>query len=140
MPQIVIAHYGIAENHCPHFSATRENLLKVVERMAPKFAALGIDISVESREMEMRDENHPMNNLITLESPGVVQETSLETLTGLPVEYRPCDSLGECRAMVMESAAFQEIPAGIIMDGLVRMSMKLAGGCSSGCDSCSCCG
>jgi hypothetical protein len=140
MPNIVISHYGIQGMDCPHFTATRDNLLKVVERMAPKFATLGIEISVEYRGMEDLEENRSMHNLITLEAPGEVPETSLESLTGLTVEYEPCESLGRCRAMVMESAKFQEVPTGLVMDGLVRMSMRLIGGCSSdGCGSCSCC-
>ncbi|MCX7829053.1 MAG: DUF2703 domain-containing protein [Thermanaerothrix sp.] len=139
MPNIVISHYGIRGVECPHFTGTRDNLLKVVERMAPKFATLGIEISVEYRGMEDLEENRSLHNLITMEAPGEVPETSLESLAGLTVEHEPCEKMGCCRALVMETAKFQEVPSGLVMDGLVRMSMRLIGGCSSdGCGSCSC--
>ncbi|WP_242601141.1 DUF2703 domain-containing protein [Thermanaerovibrio acidaminovorans] len=142
MASIVVAHYGIGDGDCGCFKRTRENLLHVLERMAPKFAALGIEISAEHREMEDSTENRTMHNLITLESPGEMDETSLESLLGLEVEMLPCDDGGSCRAIVMEGAKegakFQEVPTGLIMDGLIRASMKLLGGHHQ-CGSCGCC-
>lgn len=146
MRQIQIQHYRVEGLNCPPCVDTLKTLNDLCRQMAPRFAALDLQLALRETELPDTPENRGFANLVTLACPEADKpETALEALLGVAVEQDPCEACGgTCRALVVEEGArFQALPSGLLMDGILRMAfavMSPEDGCSGGCGSCSCCG
>ncbi|WP_352425830.1 DUF2703 domain-containing protein [Aminomonas paucivorans] len=147
MNQIQIRHYRVEGLACTPWAETLKTLNDLCRQMAPRFAAMDLQLALQEVELPDTPENRAFGNLVTLACPEADQpETALEALLGVRVEHDPCEECGDiCRTLVVEEGArFQALPSGLLMDGILRMAFSVIapeGGCSGSCGSCSgCCG
>ncbi|HCD72107.1 DUF2703 domain-containing protein [Thermovirga lienii] len=146
MNKIIIRHYSATAPRCQPVDQTIDTLQKVVSEMNPKLENIGFNLELEL----IRDDKCKVEdiNKVTLSCQEMdFEETPLEEIIGVPVDMELCpcqESSGECRALVVEGKAFQSLPPGLILDGILRVAFsaleQLGGGCGHSCDGCHGCG
>ena len=141
MPNLIMRHYVLQGGNCEPCAKTAETLRKLGSQMAPRLAPLGLELSLQEAEMhEATEENLAKANLITFSCPEAnMDEIALEEILGLGVTHEPCENCehGTCRSIQYQGTGYQEIPPGLISDGLVRAAFSIMeGGDGSSCGGC----
>lgn len=141
MPKLIMRHYVLSDMDCEACTKTGETLQKLGAQMAPKLAPLGLEFSLEKTEMpEATDEAVAKANKVTFScAEAGMEEIALEEVLGLTVTQEACESCsqGTCRSIQYQGTGYQEIPAGLISDGIVRAAFSIMeGGNGSSCGGC----
>jgi hypothetical protein len=137
MTRITIRHYRADGGAKAPYAATGEAILKMGRGMAPRVAALGMELAFEEIRIEAASDAD-RHNLVTFDCPEAGRsESPLETLLGLDVRMEPCGEEPEksCRSLVFEGTSYQAVPMGLIADGLFRTAFAVMGRDSS-CEAC----
>lgn len=141
MPKLIMRHYVLRDMDCESCTKTGETLQKLGAQMMPKLSPLGLELSLQEAEMnEATEETLAKANQVTFSCPeATMEEIALEDILGLSVTQEPCDSCsqGTCRAVQYQGTGYQELPAGLITDAIVRAAFSIMeGGNGSSCGGC----
>lgn len=141
MPKLIMRHYVLRDMDCEPCSKTGETLKMLGAQMAPRLAPLGLEFSMQEAEMhETSEDSLARANQVTFSCPEAgMEEIALEDILGLTVAQEPCESCsqGTCRSLQYQGTGYQEIPAGLITDGIVRAAFSIMeGGDGSSCGGC----